>query len=255
MSDELAIGGASEAAEAQSAEPQASKAQRAREFIRGRIADGTYTPGTRLVLGQIARELGMSPVPVREAVRMLEAEGSVSYAHNIGAQVAVLDADVYVDTMQTLALVEGYATALSAPHLTPEDLEEAREANEELGRALADFDPAAFTRANQRFHRILAGRCPNSHILDLCERGWARMQTLRETSLGFVPGRASTAHAEHVAILELIESAASQEEVERAARKHRLDTLEAFLTRMAETAPAGAIPPEAAPSPQDPQHP
>ena len=61
--------------------------------------------------------------------------------------------------------------------------------------------------------------------------------------------------AEHAAILELIESAASQEEVERAARRHRLDTLEAFLTRMAATAPAGAIPPEAAPSPQDPQHP
>lgn len=213
--------------------PEGSKAQIAREHIRSRIADGTYRPGTRLVLGQIARELNVSPVPVREAVRMLEAEGTVTYAHNIGPQVAILDVHLYQDTMQTLALVEGYATALSAPHLTAEDLAEARELNAGLRQALAEFDPAAFTQLNGAFHRVVTRRCPNDHIADLCERGWARLQTFKDQGLSYVPGRAPSAIEEHEEIVRLIETGAPADDVERAARNHRLRTLDAFLARTA----------------------
>lgn len=221
---------APEPAATRAPEPERSKAQLAREFIRERIVDGTYPPGTRLVLGQIARELGVSPVPVREAVRMLEAEGSVTYAHNIGPQVAILDqAELYRDTMQTLALVEGFATALSAPHLTPGDLATARAQNDELAHAIAKADPVGVTVLNGAFHRTLAAHCPNSHIGDLCQRGWARLQTLKETGLGFEPGRAASAVAEHLAILELIEAGATAADVEYASRQHRLRTLDSFL--------------------------
>lgn len=56
--------------------PTLSKAQRSYRYIRERINDGRYVPGFRLVLGQIAKELDVSVVPVREAIRLLEAEAS-----------------------------------------------------------------------------------------------------------------------------------------------------------------------------------
>ena len=102
---------------------EASKSTRAYEWIRDRIRFHEYTPGHRLVIAPIAEALGMSAVPVREAIRRLEAEGLVTFEHNVGARVALVDEQEYVHTMQTLGLVEGLATALSAPLLLDADLE------------------------------------------------------------------------------------------------------------------------------------
>ena len=67
---------------------QVSKHERAYRLIRSRILAGAYPPGHRLVIDALAEELGISQVPVREAIRRLEAEGRIDYRHNIGARVA-----------------------------------------------------------------------------------------------------------------------------------------------------------------------
>ena len=67
-----------------------SKSQLAYRFLRERIDDGRYVPGYRLVLGQIAGELDVSVVPVREAIRRLVAEGLVTFQRIVGAQVALI---------------------------------------------------------------------------------------------------------------------------------------------------------------------
>ncbi|MDQ2832005.1 MAG: GntR family transcriptional regulator, partial [Chloroflexota bacterium] len=68
-----------------------SKHERAYAVIRRRILDGAYQPGHRLIIGALADELGVSAVPVREAIRRLEAEGRVVYRHNAGSRVAPVD--------------------------------------------------------------------------------------------------------------------------------------------------------------------
>lgn len=206
-----------------------SKSQLAYDFIKTRIGDASYTPGYRLVLGTIASELGVSVVPVREAVRLLEAEGLVLFERNVGARVAMSDPREYEVTMQTLSLVEGWATAASAPFLTPDDLAQAQALNERLAASLDHFDPSTFTRLNTEFHKVLFERCPNPHVLELVDRGWARLRSLRDTIFGFVPGRARVSVAEHAALLDLIERGADRIEIELATRNHRLATLEAFL--------------------------
>ena len=206
-----------------------SKSQRSYQWIRARIADGSYTPGYRLVLGQIARELDVSAVPVREAIRMLEAEGLVTFERNVGAQVAMIEETEYLYTMQTLSLVEGAATALSMPHILAEDIARAREVNAEMIQCLQDFHPHRFTELNLEFHSILFERCPNPHLLDLVHRGWGRLNALRDSTFSFVPGRAEESVGEHEQLLALIESAADPLEVELAARAHRTGTLDAFL--------------------------
>lgn len=206
-----------------------SKSQRAYEWLHDRIANHDYAPGRRLVLGTIANSLGMSVVPVREAIRRLEAEGLVTFERNVGAQVALVDEDEYVFTMQTLGVVEGAATALSAALLTPTDLDRAELVNQQLSGLLDDFDPPTFTALNQQFHSVLYQRCPNPHLLELVHRGWTRLSGLRDSTFAFVPQRARDSVAEHAEILDLIRDQADPTEIELAARHHRWRTLEAFL--------------------------
>jgi DNA-binding GntR family transcriptional regulator len=211
-----------------------SKSQLAYDWIRERIDDGRYVSGFRLVLGQIARELDVSVVPVREAIRRLEAEGLVTFEKNVGAQVALLHDTEYTYTMQTLALVEGAATQLSAPLLTGDHLRRARAINRELIACLDDFIPNRFTQLNREFHAVLFEECPNPHILDLVHRGWNRLKVLRDSTFSFVPGRARESVEEHEQLLRLIEEHADPLEIELAARRHRLATLEAFLAYQSE---------------------
>jgi DNA-binding GntR family transcriptional regulator len=227
-----------------------SKSQLAYAFIRERIEDGRYVPGYRLVLAQIAGELEISVVPVREAIRRLEAEGLVSFERNVGAQVALIKEAEYLHTMQTLALVEGFATALSAPTLTPDHLARARAINERMRRSLDDFDPHRFTTLNLEFHAVIFEECPNPHILDLVHRGWNRMKVLRDSSFSFVPGRARGSVEEHVHILDLIEQGADALEIELAARSHRTATLDAVIAYQASHRPHAATPTDAAPTDQ-----
>src|SRR6478735_9524114 len=206
-----------------------SKSEQAYEWLRERIARHEYGPGYRLVLGPIADGLGMSVVPVREAIRRLEAEGLVTFERNVGARVAVVDESEYVFTMQTLGLVEGAATSLSAPLLTTADLDRAALVNERMARLLDDFDPHQFTQLNQQFHSVLYEPCPNPHILDLVQRGWSRLSGLRDSTFAFVPGRAHHSVDEHAEIVELIRTGADPLEIELAARTHRWRTMDAFL--------------------------
>jgi DNA-binding GntR family transcriptional regulator len=209
----------------------ASKSQLAYESVKSRIVDGTYSPGYRLVLGAIAKDLGVSVVPVREAIRRLEAEGLVTFERNVGATVAGIDPTEYLYTMQTLSIVEGAATALSAPLIGPADVARARAVNADMRDCLQHFDPVRFTLLNQDFHSILFEHCPNPHILDLVHRGWNRLAALRSSTFRFVPGRAHESVEEHEALLRLIEDAAGADEIERAARRHRSATLDAYLAQ------------------------
>lgn len=208
-----------------------SKTTRAYDWIKQRIASHEYAPGFRLVIAPIAEALQMSAVPVREAIRRLEAEGLVSFEHNIGARVALVDERDYVDTMQTLGLVEGLATALSAPLLDRSDLQQARAVNARMQALLEDFDATRFTALNQEFHAVLFQQCPNPHLLDLVQRGWGRLSGLRDSTFAFVPGRAQHSVHEHAEIVDLIAADADPLEIELAARQHRWRTMEEFLRR------------------------
>lgn len=208
-----------------------SKSERAYTSIKAHIIEGSFSPGYRLVLAKIAEDLGFSVVPVREAIRRLEAEGLVTFERNVGATVSGIDPTEYLYTMQTLSLVEGAATALSAPLIDAVAIARAREVNTEMRECLDHFDPVRFTALNQDFHSILFEQCPNPHILDLVHRGWNRLAALRSSTFRFVPGRAKESVREHEALLELIEAAADADTIERAARRHRSATLEAYLAQ------------------------
>ena len=168
-----------------------SKADHAYETILQSILDGEYEPGDRLVIERLARELGVSVVPVREAIRRLESDGYVTFTRNVGATVTSIDLDRYPETIEAVAALEGVALGLAVPHLTATDLRRAREVNDRLRESLVKFDPTQFTRLNRRFHEILFGACPNRHILAILEREWALLDTTRRSAFTYIPERAA----------------------------------------------------------------
>lgn len=212
-----------------------SKAQRAYHWIKERISTQEFAPGYRLVLSTLATDLDMSVVPVREAVRQLEAEGLVTFTRNVGAHVSMVDGSRYRASMETLGVLEGAATAMAAPHVTHEDLAQAKDLNARMDASLKAFDPHEFTETNHRFHRVLFDRCPNERLNELVNAEWDRLGHLRDSTFTFVPDRARESVQEHAQILELIESGAPPEQIEQAAREHRTNTLRSYLKTQEET--------------------
>jgi DNA-binding GntR family transcriptional regulator len=209
------------------AAPAPSRVELAYATIRERITTGVYGPGYRLVLDELAREIGSSPVPVREAVRRLEAEGYVDFQRHVGARVASFDEHEFEQAVQVVAVLEGYATALAAPRMRRTDIAKARKINDRMRAALADFDPIRFSALNREFHFVIYDRCPNTHVRSLLEAQWSRLDTIRRSVFAFVPGRAQSSVAEHAELLDLIAIGAPAERLERLARAHKLHTADA----------------------------
>jgi len=204
-----------------------NKAEQAYGILRERIMDGTYGPGHRLVIDQLVREHGISSVPFRESLRRLEAEGWVQIVPNVGALVQTFDTDAWQRSLNLLARIGGYATALSAPHLSAEDLDTAKSLNRRMREALDAFDPAGFGRLNREFHLLLSCRSGDDRLTAMVDNEWARLELIRKSAFWYAPGRAQAALAEHAGIVELIEAGASAEEIEAAARQHELNTVKA----------------------------
>ncbi|CAL9378522.1 GntR family transcriptional regulator [Streptomyces sp. enrichment culture] len=204
-----------------------TKMETAYELLKQRISDGTYGPGYRLVIDQLARETGMSSIPWREAIRRLEAEGWLEMVPNVGARVAIFDTASYGQTMQVLARLEGYATAAALPRLTSGDLDQARHLNQQMTKSLDDFDPVGFTALNREFHFIFYERCGDAHLYNLIKLEWSRLDMIRKAAFSSVPGRARASVVEHEALLDLLGAPASFDAIEVAARQHKLNTLQA----------------------------
>lgn len=211
-------------------QPQ-GKQERVYAVLRSRILQGAYGPGHRLVIDALARELEVSPMPVREAIRRLEAEGWLLYTRNQGAQVARIDARSWSEAMTALAVIEGYATALAAPHLTGQDLAWMRRANQSMQEALADFDLVGASEHNQAFHSVIHARCPNAYMRRELTAIQERLNTLRNTIFSYIPSRGTISVTEHAELLGMLERGEEFGVLERFAREHKLHTVAAFEAR------------------------
>ncbi len=204
-----------------------NKQERTYEILRDRIHTGVYAPNARLNIDALARELGVSPIPVREALRRLEAQGWVQFKPNAGAVVSPVDATSWEQAMVTLAVLEGAATAEAQRHLRASDFTRLR-------RLAADMqgeqDPVRFGRLNRRLHEVIVTRCGNAWLLDLLRQTHDRLDLVRSTMFAYLPERAAEAAREHARLIELLEGG-DPAELERYARWHKLRTVEAYRAR------------------------
>jgi DNA-binding GntR family transcriptional regulator len=215
------------------------------ELIRGRIETGAYAPGQRLVIAQLASEFGVSQFPIREAVRRLEAESLITYTANAGPSVASFSPERWAELFESVAVLEGYTTALAAPFVTPGDLDRMRVCNQSIRTALRSLDLPAISRGNRQFHAIVLARCPNQVLteqlaqlqtrLDSLSRSmFARDQAVLLQLLG--PKAGATAIEDHQRLITALRGKRSAATIEQLTREHilvHLRVARAMLTRNA----------------------
>ena len=152
-----------------SAEP--STAQRAYQFIRDKLEAGDLRPGTRLVTRDIAKEIGSSLNPVREALSRLATEGLVAHVPGAGASVRHADRQEIRELYAVREALESFAAAEAVRSISVQELDALSRIVddwkliasrlEETGSELDDEERVAWRRSNERFHEILVEAARN----------------------------------------------------------------------------------------------
>jgi len=217
-------------------EAPANKHELAYRLIRERIEGAVYQPGQRLVIDALARDLNMSQVPIREAIRRLQAEGWITYRHNSGPEVANIGLEQWHATMEVLAILEGYATALAAPAVGAGDIVQLRDLAQAMQHAMEQFDLLGFSASNRQFHRVIYARCPNPVLVERISETQAQLDAMRGTLFPSVPQRGADSISEHLELIELIERGAAFDEIEAHARNHKLNFLAAAVRQLQQLA-------------------
>lgn len=154
--------------------------QQAYQHLRERLVSGELTAGTQLSEPDLAKQLGMSRTPVREALRQMENEGLLDYAPRFGAMVRVPDREELGEMYAVREALESFAAAEAARNIGPRDLEKLEAEFQRMsdlagtGSAAADSvldgdELRDFIQADMNFHKIIieaAGNRYMSRILD-----------------------------------------------------------------------------------------
>ncbi|RYC20188.1 GntR family transcriptional regulator [Ciceribacter ferrooxidans] len=115
---------------------------------------GRYKPGERLIPEEIAAEIGMSRMPVREAFRRLASEGLVTLRPNRGCVVAGLTLDELNETFEIRSVLEGLAVRIATPLMTPDTFEELERALDRMERA-GQSGSSDWVLRHQEFHAAI----------------------------------------------------------------------------------------------------
>ena len=208
-----------------------SKKEFVYNHLRTSILDGTFGSGQRIVIDQVAKEMGMSIIPVREAIRQLESDGLITYKPYSGAVVTSIDEKEYIDTLMVLSVLEGYATALSSEHLTSIDIGRLIQLNRDMEKAVEEFEFELFGELNRTFHASIIQKCGNPVLIEKIEETQDRMDRVRKSIFSMVPKRARQSIQEHAELIQCLKEKAPSEQIEVIIRNHRKNTVEAFLNR------------------------
>ena len=208
-----------------------SKKEFVYNHLRTSILDGTFGSGQRIVIDQVAKEIGMSIIPVREAIRQLESDGLITYKPYSGAVVTSIDEKEYIDTLMVLSVLEGYATALSSEHLTSIDISRLIQLNRDMEKAVEEFEFELFGELNRTFHASIIQKCGNPVLIEKIEETQDRMDRVRKSIFSMVPKRARQSIQEHAELIQCLKEKAPSEQIEVIIRNHRKNTVEAFLNR------------------------
>jgi DNA-binding GntR family transcriptional regulator len=149
-----------------------TKADLVHEELRARLLRGDLQPGDRVPIAAVARELGVSQIPVREGVKRLEAEGLLAFETHKGAVVPRLAASDVEETFAIRAELEGLAVRRAAAEITPERLAELRAILDDMAEAAAAGDAEAYGRGNRAFHLTIYRSQPYARLTTMIEALW-----------------------------------------------------------------------------------
>ena len=170
--------------------------------LRERILDGFYPEGFQLRQDALAADLGVSRIPVREALTQLEAEGLVRIEPHRGAVVSELSLDDIEDLFALRAWLEPRLLRHSAPRLTSADHDALQKLLVEYGEVMHTDDPSRWGELNTEFHMLLYSRTNQKRSLAIVATLLQASDRYTRIQLSFTDGR-KRAEREHTELASL----------------------------------------------------
>lgn len=208
-----------------------------RETLRSAILDGKLPPGERVVIDEVARRMGISIIPVREAINQLAAEHLVELIPHVGPVVTGFDDDAVAELFALLESLESAAARFAIQRASAEDLAEI----DKLAAAVERSQLARWEEANARFHARLAACARMPRISEHLARVSADWERFYRVSLRGGPAHDRVqAESEHRTMAAALRSR-DQAALEAAIRAHNRRAAEHYLAQAAKP----ALPPAA----------
>lgn len=137
--------------------------------IKKMISDLRFSPGSRLNVELLARDLGTSRTPVWEAVRRLEQEGLVRNIPNRGVFIVELTRETAIELYTVREVLEGMAARLAVERISPKALEKMERLLRAQEKIVAEEDLVAYSKSDFEFHACIYAACGNSILREMLE--------------------------------------------------------------------------------------
>ncbi len=208
--------------------PPVTKSEYAYAELRRRILDQELAPGARLLLRPLARQLGLSVMPVRDAIHKLERDGLVRTQSHRGATVTGISSEAVIQHISIRMWLEVLAIRDATPRHDAASLARVDELLEAADAAARTGDGLAYASANRRLHEALEAPAP-APVLAMIDKVWDQLwQARRRMSLfQLLPQRIQEAQEDHRKIIASVR-AKDVETAGQAMADHRLSTLAAW---------------------------
>lgn len=200
------------------------------ERIQEAVLYGTISPGTRVSPEELARDLGVSHIPVREALRALEAQGHVTRIVNRGFYIPAMSVEDFEDIYRWRRVLEDEAHALGIPRLTADDFVRMRLIEAKMRGTKVRASPRVYNDLNRQFHFVVFTRAGSERLTRFLDYLWdaaARYYFGHMSS----PTRAGKVGRQHAALLEAFQTG-DVEQANALMAEHRLVTMKAVYKQL-----------------------
>lgn len=180
-----------------------TKTDLAFQTLRAAIEEGRYRPGEHLTLPRLLADLDMSPTPIREALRLLQAEGLLEHEAHRGVIVRRFSAERVEEVFRLRTVLEPLATELAARRATEEQLALVRALHAELTEAVTGGGVHTNSAAlNAQWHRAIYDSSGSPYLKEFIARLWSALPVRAV----WLTGRAKTSIAQHAEIMKALDA-------------------------------------------------
>jgi DNA-binding GntR family transcriptional regulator len=197
------------------------------DLLHRSIIQGEYRPGERMVIDELAGKLGVSQIPIREALRQLEADGFVAIEPYVGATVSEISADFIFEIFALLETMEVVCSRMACRCMSEKEMETLAGLVRQMDASIDD--PDRWAGQNKHFHLLICDYSHTGLIRDMMRKVLDHWDRLRLYYLKDVLGhRIKKAQEEHRQIMAAFH-ARDIDEVERLIRSHNQNALTSYI--------------------------
>ncbi|HEY8653242.1 MAG TPA: GntR family transcriptional regulator [Dermatophilaceae bacterium] len=206
--------------------------------LRRFITTGRLRPGQKIIQDALSAQLGVSRVPLREALKILEGEGQVTYAAHRGYFVTELSLSDLIEVYRIREILEAEAVSIAVPQMTAEDIHRLDEAERDVQAAADVADVVAMTSANRRLHFAILDACALPRLVWLIRLLWDATEVYRSVYYNEAHNR-EMVDSEHQALVAAVKAgdSATALTVLTEHREHAIEALRPVLEQAGEGKP------------------